>query len=273
VKVSAADSKQLVLCHRGAMTALTRTGLVIGRGLTCDVLLDDAAVSRRHARVALLEAAPTVEDLGSANGVFVNGRRVEGKQQLAAGDVIVIGPGVFRVQLAEGVAPHKKKKRVSTIDQLWDESLEPPPPAATEIADALALAARGAAELIREGRVEAAEQVLEPQLAAVLERARSGKLPSGTSRAARLALELALRSRKQRWLEYVLDLYEGAGSVPSPAVGIALFETMRVLDATGLPRLDAYLATMQQRALDDETRGRLTDFVTLYDRELRRNDG
>jgi pSer/pThr/pTyr-binding forkhead associated (FHA) protein len=257
------------------MTALTRGGLVIGRATSCDVMLDDAAVSRRHARVALVEEEPVLQDLGSANGVFVNGRRVDGTQRLAEGDVIVIGPRVFRLQTTESVVSSKKKKRVSTIDQLWDSAkLESPGNTATEISDALVLADRGAAELLREGRAAEAEQLLEPQLVVVLERARSGNLPSGAGNAGRLALELARRSRKQRWLEYVLDLYEAAASVPPPALSVELPKTMQVLGLKSLPRLDAYLANMQARSaeLDDEMRGRLTDFVALCASELRRSN-
>jgi pSer/pThr/pTyr-binding forkhead associated (FHA) protein len=53
------------------------TRVVIGRDDDCDVVLDDPAVSGHHAAISVRRgAAPTIEDLGSANGTFVNGRPV-----------------------------------------------------------------------------------------------------------------------------------------------------------------------------------------------------
>jgi len=49
---------------------------VIGRGEDCDLSVEDPLVSRRHARLLVNEDGITLEDLGSRNGVFLNGRRV-----------------------------------------------------------------------------------------------------------------------------------------------------------------------------------------------------
>ena len=64
----------------------------MGRSRECDVVLADANVSRRHAEI-LPGAADTwtIADLGSTNGVLVNGRRIEGAELLQAGDRIVLG--------------------------------------------------------------------------------------------------------------------------------------------------------------------------------------
>ncbi|MGE5244849.1 MAG: NHLP bacteriocin export ABC transporter permease/ATPase subunit [Betaproteobacteria bacterium] len=50
--------------------------VVIGRDPTCDVVLDDASVSRRHARVELAEDGLRIVDLGSGNGVWIDAQRV-----------------------------------------------------------------------------------------------------------------------------------------------------------------------------------------------------
>jgi DNA-binding CsgD family transcriptional regulator len=65
---------------------------VVGRGSEVDLQLDDESVSRRHAlfRVGEDEQA-SVDDLGSRNGTFVNDRRIAGRAQIAAGDVIALG--------------------------------------------------------------------------------------------------------------------------------------------------------------------------------------
>ena len=57
---------------------------MIGRSRDCDIVLDDAGVSRRHAEIAPTRDGWTVADLGSTNGVRVNGRDVRGAQRCSA---------------------------------------------------------------------------------------------------------------------------------------------------------------------------------------------
>ncbi|MGE0879984.1 MAG: ABC transporter transmembrane domain-containing protein [Acidimicrobiia bacterium] len=66
----------------------------VGRGESCEVVLADAAASRRHAVIRPAGgglAHPTVEDAGSANGTFVNGVRIGGAVRLKRGDLVRIG--------------------------------------------------------------------------------------------------------------------------------------------------------------------------------------
>jgi pSer/pThr/pTyr-binding forkhead associated (FHA) protein len=67
--------------------------LVLGRGVSGEGRLsDDHELSRRHARVARdASGRLTIEDLGSANGTFVNGERVLGRQVLEVGDSVRVG--------------------------------------------------------------------------------------------------------------------------------------------------------------------------------------
>jgi DNA-binding winged helix-turn-helix (wHTH) protein len=72
---------------------------LIGRDRDSVVWIDDASVSRRHARIAIDEAGATVEDLGSKNGTHVRGRRIEKPVRLEDRDALKIGPAsmVFRL--------------------------------------------------------------------------------------------------------------------------------------------------------------------------------
>jgi hypothetical protein len=80
--------------------------LTIGRDPGADLTLDDAGVSRRHARLTLADGeGPVIEDLGSSNGTFVNGERVGGERRLADGDEIRIGETAIEVHDADGAAP------------------------------------------------------------------------------------------------------------------------------------------------------------------------
>jgi pSer/pThr/pTyr-binding forkhead associated (FHA) protein len=85
-----------ILPHRGRERRLDG-GAVIGREAGCDIRLDDPLVSRRHARVLTSEIGMGIEDLGSANGVYVNGRASSGVTPLRPGDVIELGSTVWLV--------------------------------------------------------------------------------------------------------------------------------------------------------------------------------
>jgi pSer/pThr/pTyr-binding forkhead associated (FHA) protein len=64
---------------------------VLGRSRDADVVVDDPNVSRKHAEVRPSGGSWIVRDLGSTNGVKVNGRRIQGPQSLKRGDVIELG--------------------------------------------------------------------------------------------------------------------------------------------------------------------------------------
>jgi hypothetical protein len=66
-------------------------GAVLGRSRDADITIDDPNVSRRHAEVRPSGGSWIVNDLGSTNGIKVNGRRVRGPQSLKQGDVIELG--------------------------------------------------------------------------------------------------------------------------------------------------------------------------------------
>ena len=64
---------------------------VIGRAATCQLSLDDPLVSRSHAALVVDGDAVTIEDMGSRNGVKVNGSAVSGRYQVKSGDHLTIG--------------------------------------------------------------------------------------------------------------------------------------------------------------------------------------
>jgi len=75
----------------GRTEILNSAGAVLGRSREADVMIDDPNVSRRHAEVRPSGGSWTVRDLGSTNGVKVNGRRIQGPQSLKSGDVLELG--------------------------------------------------------------------------------------------------------------------------------------------------------------------------------------
>jgi hypothetical protein len=79
------------LRYEGRAIILGSNGAVLGRSRECDVKVDDENVSRKHAEVRPSGGAWIVRDLGSTNGVKVNGRKIAGAQSLRPGDSIELG--------------------------------------------------------------------------------------------------------------------------------------------------------------------------------------
>jgi hypothetical protein len=63
----------------------------IGRGPECSVTVEDPLISRRHARIRVTAEGATVEDLGSRNGVRINGRLIRGASPIRNGDRLRLG--------------------------------------------------------------------------------------------------------------------------------------------------------------------------------------
>jgi pSer/pThr/pTyr-binding forkhead associated (FHA) protein len=78
----------------GKVYPLEADEISIGRDATNTVAINDAEVSRRHARMELRGTAYVLQDLGSTNGTFVNGTRVSGMQVLNPGDTVSFGEGI-----------------------------------------------------------------------------------------------------------------------------------------------------------------------------------
>jgi hypothetical protein len=84
----------------------------IGRSAACQITIDDPLVSREHARVKVDAGRAFVEDLGSRNGVAVNGKPIKGQVELADGDRIRVGAQEL-VLCAVGAAAEKNQRRTT----------------------------------------------------------------------------------------------------------------------------------------------------------------
>ena len=95
--VSPSDAEEMGLARTpaavvmdGKRIEITKRALVLGRSRECDVRVEDANVSRRHAEIRQENGAFWIVDLGSTNGIEVNGRRTD-RAKLAGNDTIVLG--------------------------------------------------------------------------------------------------------------------------------------------------------------------------------------
>jgi pSer/pThr/pTyr-binding forkhead associated (FHA) protein len=79
--------------------------IVIGRSPDTGLVLEDGEVSRHHARVSpAADGSAVVEDLGSANGTFVNQNELHGPARLDPGDELLVGVTVIELRSAAQVA-------------------------------------------------------------------------------------------------------------------------------------------------------------------------
>jgi DNA-binding winged helix-turn-helix (wHTH) protein len=87
------ESELRLVMSDGSRTVSLHAGPnLIGRGGEVALSVDSARVSRQHARIDAGAEGVTIEDLGSKNGTFVNGRRITARTMLNDGDEISIGP-------------------------------------------------------------------------------------------------------------------------------------------------------------------------------------
>lgn len=77
---------------------------IAGRGVECSLLIDAVTVSRRHARFTVKSGTVTIEDLGSKNGVCVDGARISQPTRLTDGTEIALGSAKLRVRTVDRAA-------------------------------------------------------------------------------------------------------------------------------------------------------------------------
>jgi hypothetical protein len=238
----------------------------VGRNASCQLSLDDPLVSRRHAIFEVGSNVVVVDDLGSRNGVIVNGHRIEGKVQLNVGDRILIGSQELtllaaREGFAGGTGPGGgggggvgkmtlPKMKVSTPSSGFPpvQIESDPEPSMVRRADQFKLLSGVAEKALAMGKAGEAERLLASALADVIEATRAGRPlpPTLVDQAAKFSAKLATATGKGGWADYVIELY-AAQKRPCPAHVIdELYNAMRKVTAVDLNRLRGYVAMLRQ---------------------------
>lgn len=226
---------------------------VVGRSSSCNLALDDALVSRRHAVFHVVADGVEVEDLGSRNGVVVNGQPIEGRRALKHLDRVVIGAQellLVRVQDEERRADRGARPTLAgmTLDlpimRADDMPDEPTIHRSESVLDRLADKA------LALGRFDEAERMLGRKLKEMLIEAQEGRRISDEKLAVTTtyALRLAEGTRKSQWLDWIFEIHDASNRlIDAEAIG-RLHDLVRRIRYPGGKILRSYVANMRGRA-------------------------
>ncbi len=215
---------------------LPQGGTIIGRSLDCHLTLEDPLVSRRHARIVVDEAGARIEDMGSRNGVRVNGAVIHEPVSLRNGDRVRIGTQDFVFCCVDvGGRAHSRttgQLRLCASCRLPypRELLACPNCEATEQTDDDTLTGNGRAahawnvqlmvesleRALKLSRVEDAERLVQRAIAQIEEVLVTGGLLDGVALAGLCgqAAATSLASGDPTWAQWVLDVYGRTLRVP-----------------------------------------------------------
>lgn len=242
------------LTYLGKDILLMPGSYTIGRSAACHIVVDDQMVSRRHARIEIASGRYTIEDLGSINGVFVNGRRITTRAHpLQDEDRIDIGSAEMTFH-ASGVGYERKKSGTHgmTLDTLSgadpvvpaDDALDAAPDSSgsTSQVNGILMLSAIAERALESGRIREAEEMLESHLAGVMDDALARRLadPATIEAALDAALSLAVATRKGRWFDYAIGLLLQTGHHCADALLARLENTLASVGAVNVDQLRRY---------------------------------
>jgi hypothetical protein len=231
---------------------------VIGRSTECQLTLNDGLVSRRHAVLRVRRGSAEIEDLGSQNGVYLNGVRISGTEKLHDGDQIRIGSqdmGFYDVD--EQAQSSGRREMLATC---LDLQVDAPPPENPDDPPEQTVAGRGptsrptsfaiiggvADKALALGRAGEAERILRRALTDTLLSALRGELGAeGAEQAAGYALRLAAATGNGSWIDYVVQLYVTLQALLPGRVVDELYAVGRKVERVDKAKLAAYTALLR----------------------------
>lgn len=98
------------------LLTLYKPVFVIGRSDHCDVQLRDDVVSSTHAKIRVYRDHIVIEDLGSTNGLFVDGARVSGEAEIGLHSTVELGPGGPKLRIVDGLPKVASLHRAGTFN-------------------------------------------------------------------------------------------------------------------------------------------------------------
>jgi hypothetical protein len=254
---------------------------VVGRSSECNLALDDARVSRRHARFVITADAVRVEDLGSRNGVHVDGRRITGLEEVKHLGRVTIGDqhltlvdldqerartleastvhcvkcgapnsrGAERCARCGGALPGGRAAAAQTVEFTSPLTVDRTDGASRSAFDVVKILADKALAM---GKLEDAERLLKPQLESLLESAKkSGKVDDELfGSATDLATKLIGGARAIHWIDWLFAFHESAGRLMTVEVIDALHESVRKAGYTNTKAANMYVESLASAAAE-----------------------
>jgi predicted component of type VI protein secretion system len=244
---------------------------VVGRSTECQLSLDDPLVSRKHGVLRVRRDGVSVQDLGSRNGVLVNGTKINGERELAAGDKVSIGSQEMVLTIAADAHPADRatgeevyRRATQTLGAAYVMDLrsavdaaagkgpiaDPPTAEASRSVQSFQLLGGVADKALAMGKAEDAERILLVLLNDVMSRARDGATlePSVTEPAAKYAARLASATGKASWADYTFELYRRQKRVLPASVIDELYAGVRKVKNFELTAIRAYLEALRELA-------------------------
>jgi len=229
--------------HGGRLHSVGPNPITLGRSPTADVVINHAAVSRHHARIFRGKDGYYVEDLGSRNGVRLDAHPVYGSAPLRPGMVLTLGDVSVVIRAA-------RRRNVSAVAETLDEpTLVESRQEDTSPVDSLLLFMTAVDEALLKGETREAELVFARHLGRPAERAaQRGKLDAGvTQTVALLSLRVGEATGSSVWLDFVVRLYAGIGTVIPLTVVNAMQALARKLGGVDRGALRQYTAGFEER--------------------------
>jgi hypothetical protein len=234
--------------------------LTLGRTPACSIVLpDDTKVSRQHARLWVEGDVAVVEDLGSKNGVLVNGERIVGRAHLRVGDVL--GLGGYRLEVVDGVTPTIRRSATRPDGLAYAPTeFDDEPTTEAMLASPEPIDWQPFVQAMRSEDFGQAAILLGKAFERVTFRAvAQGDLdPDVQSKLCEHAFHLASRTKDGCWINRVLHLHMLVAKPMPPTAAVALpplVHGVRGLDAS---MLEAYVQLLR----------RSRDRLTAVDRQL-----
>jgi pSer/pThr/pTyr-binding forkhead associated (FHA) protein len=107
----------------GKEIGISVESFVIGRDAACQLRARSDLISRRHCEIAIENGEVVARDMGSRNGTYVNGERIEGNCQLNVGDHLRVGRLEFEIRIDHTLSG-KKRPKVKSVKEAATRTVE-----------------------------------------------------------------------------------------------------------------------------------------------------
>ncbi|UQA61660.1 FHA domain-containing protein [Polyangium aurulentum] len=243
---------------------------IVGRGPECQLAVDDPLVSRKHAALHVRKDGVVAQDLGSRNGVLVNGLKIDGPRELSPGDKIRIGNQEIIIYKTDEprsspLSDEEHRRAMQTIGGMNVNEIHASIEAAAldSVGDgrmnrsetsrrfqSVRLLCGVADKALAMGKPDEAERILNALLQGILKRSKIGQRPKDgvAEYAALYAARLAAATTKGLWVDYVFDLYGSLHKVLPATVIDELYTVVRKAKSIDVKLFRGYVEDLRKIA-------------------------